>query len=406
MINNKFVGRAAACVVLSVLAVPGISLGQEAPQGQVGTGVPEFTVREGYRVTLAADKLEECRFLEFDDKGNLYVSQPGKGQIVQLRDNDKDGVYETRATFVEGKKSAHGMFFNPKDGWLYFAQAGNASVSRAKDEDNDGKADKVEAVVAEGKLHGGKPGGHPFPAPLIMEDGTLLVSVSDPSNMTPDLESERKTIYRFDADGSNKRVFATGIRNTEKLRYRPGTGDIYGFDHGSDNFGAKYGDVAGKEQPITDLNPPEELNLYTEGSFYGHPFLSGNRMVRPEYADRADIHELAMKTTPPVWGLGAHWAVNGFTFLSKDYFPGHKGDLFAAAHGSWNSVKRVGYRVERVMFDPMTNRPHGSWMIVSTLSKDGKTVLARPVDCAEAPDGTVLFSSDSTKQIFRISKAK
>jgi glucose/arabinose dehydrogenase len=43
---------------------------------------------------------------------------------------------------------------------------------------------------------------------------------------------------------------------------------------------------------------------------------------------------------------------------------------------------------------------------VGTLAKDGKTVLARPVDCVEAPDGTVLFSSDSSKQIYRIGKAE
>ena len=384
-----------------LVALSSATLAQQ--QQKVGPGVPEFTVRDGYKVTLAADKLDECRFLEFDDKENLYVSQPRKGQIVQLRDVDRDGVYETRQTFIEDRKSAHGMFFNPKDGWLYFAQAADGSVSRARDDDNDGKADRLEYVVKPGGMPKG--GGHPFPAPLILEDGSLLVTSSDPTNMTFDLDSDRKTIYRFDADGSNRRVFATGIRNTEKLRYRPGTSDIYGFDHGSDNFGKEYGDIAGKDQPITDLLPPEELNLYTEGSFYGHPYLSGKRIVRPEHANRPDLHELAKKTVPPVWELGAHWAVNGFAFLSKDHFPGHKGDLFAAAHGSWNSVQRVGYRVERVMFDPMTQRPYGSWMIVSTLSKDGQQVLARPVDCAEAPDGTVLFSSDTTKQIYRISKS-
>ena len=108
-----------------------------------------------------------------------------------------------------------------------------------------------------------------------------------------------------------------------------------------------------------------------------------NKVPRPEFADRKDIHELAQKMTNPAWTLGAHWAVNGWTFVSKDYFPGHKGDLFAACHGSWNSAKKVGYRVERVMFDPMTGRPYGSWMVVGTLSKDGGKVLARPTDCAE-----------------------
>lgn len=388
--------------LLSLLAVAPVA--RAAGEGQVGPGVPEFTVRAGYKVTLAADKLEEARFIEFDDKRNLYLSQPGKGQIVQLRDKDGDGEYETRAVFVAGHKSVHGMFFNAKDGWLYFTQPGEGSVGRARDDDGDGKAEKVEEVLKPGTLPAG--GGHPFHAPLILEDGSLLVTTSDRSNMTPELDSPTKTIYRFDLSTKSKGVYATGVRNTEKVRYRPGTSEIYGFDHGSDNFGKNYGDVPGSDQPITDLMPPEKLNLIAEGAFYGHPYLVANKVPRPEYVDRKDIHELAQKMTNPVWTLGAHWAVNGWTFLSKDSFAGNKGDIFAACHGSWNSAKKVGYRVERVMFDPMTGRPYGSWMIVGTLSKDGKKVLARPTDCAEAPDGSILFSSDSDRKIYRISKAE
>ena len=56
-----------------------------------------------------------------------------------------------------------------------------------------------------------------------------------------------------------------------------------------------------------------------------------------------------------------------------------------------------------MLFDEWTGKPYGSQMIVSTLGGDGKEVLARPVDCAEAPDGSVLFSCDVTKRIYRIS---
>ena len=100
--------------------------------------------------------------------------------------------------------------------------------------------------------------------------------------------------------------------------------------------------------------------------------------------------------------MGRTGRVTGFTFLSKDYFPGHQGDMFVAFHGSWNSTERVGYRIERVLFDSESGRPYGSLRIVSCL--DGQNVLDRPVDCAEAPDGTVLFSSDQSNRIYRISK--
>ena len=79
------------------------------------------------------------------------------------------------------------------------------------------------------------------------------------------------------------------------------------------------------------------------------------------------------------------------------------GDALVALHGSWNSSKPVGYRVERVMFEPATNLPFGSQMLVGAIGKDGR-VLGRPVDVAQAPDGNIYFSDDGTNRIYRIVK--
>ena len=178
---------------------------------------------------------------------------------------------------------------------------------------------------------------------------------------------------------------------------------MWGSDHGADNIGKMWGESKEKGTPFSDAIPPEEFNRYIEGGFYGHPFVEGNRVPRPEFLNRPDIVELAARTIVPAWNFPAHWAGNGFTFLSKDYFPGHKGDVFEAFHGSSASPK-VGYRIERLMFDAVSGLPYGSLMIVSTLDKNGSQ-LDRPVDCAEAPDGTVVFTCDSGR-IFRISKAE
>lgn len=391
------------CAVLSIISLTSAARAQSPARGTKSEGVPSFTIRPGYHVDLVADDLDEARFLEFGDDGVLHLSQPRAGVILALTDTDNDGAYDKTVKFVTGKPSAHSMDFH--DGWLYFTQASNGSCTKARDTNGDGVADEIVEVLKPGSFPSG--GGHPFRGILVTNDA-LYITVSDPSNMTEDLKSDRKTIYRFAPDGSNKTVFATGIRNTEKLQLRPGTKEVWGVDHGSDWFGKTFGDEKGN-QPITDLNPPEELNHYVEGGFYGHPYLVGNRVPRPEFHDRRDLHELAEKTIPPAWNFPAHWAGNGFTFLENDHFPDHQGDLFVAFHGSWNAERKVGYRVERVLFDDLTGKPYGTLAVVNCLSSDGKEVkevLARPVDCAEAPDGSVLFSCDQTKRIFRISKAK
>jgi glucose/arabinose dehydrogenase len=391
--------RAAWLLALSPLLFPTIGPAQDADapraQGVLGEGVPKFTVRPGYKVTLAAENLGEVRFITFDDAGTLYLSQPKAGTILALRDTDGDGRFEYAAPYVEGKPFVHAMQF--KDGWLWFAAAG--AIYRAQDADNDGAADDVETVVPPGKLAAG--GGHWFRS-LLVTDDAIYTSIGDSANASDETQTERQKIWRIALKGGKRTLFATGVRNTEELQLRPGTQEIWGFDHGSDDIGQGFGETK-ERMPITDLNPGEEFNHYVQGGFYGHPFIAGNRLPRPEYAKRKDILELAANTTPPALSLGAHWAPNGWTFLTKGAFPGHKGDVFVAFHGSWNSSKKVGYRVERVTFDAWTGKPYGSQPIVGTLSPDGNEVLARPCDTAEAPDGSVFFSCDATSKIYRIS---
>lgn len=128
-------------------------------------------------------------------------------------------------------------------------------------------------------------------------------------------------------------------------------------------------------------------------------------MPRQEFKGREDLVGLAAETVPPEWEFGAHWAANGFTFVTTDRV-GEPGDAFVATHGSWNSSVRVGYSVERVLFDPVTGKPYGMLRIVSALPPDGGRPLARPVDCAEAPDGSVVFSCDYTGRVYRIVRAE
>ncbi len=393
--------RLLPCALTSaVLLVSALAPAQEPPkaQGVVGDGVPAFTVRPGYRVTLVADDLKEARFMAFDESGTLYVSQPKAGIILALKDTDSNGSYEFVAPFVTDQPFVQAMQF--KDGWMWFATT--QGVHKARDKDNDGAADEHVVVIPEGQLPGKT--GHWWRSLLVTDDG-FYTSVGDSANATDDPQSERQKIWRFDLNGGSKALFAGGVRNTEELQLRPGTQEIWGWDHNSDEFGTSYGET--KDQtPITDLNPPEEFNRYVEGGFYGHPYLTGTRIPRPEFATRKDIVELAAKTTVPEWTYGAHWAVNGWTFLTKDAFPGHKGDAVTAAHGSWNSSKKVGYRVDRVLFDVWTGKPYGSHLLVSTLGQDGNEVLARPCDVVEAPDGSVLFTCDAKARIYRISHEK
>ncbi len=361
--------------------------------GSVGPGVPAFTVRAGYRVTLASNDIGNARFMEFDGTGKtLFVSQNRRNKIIALQDKDGDGLYETSTDFLTGKDAVHGLCW--KDGWLWFGFSG--AIGKARDTNGDGKADEIVTVV-DGLPQGG---GHWWRSILVADDG-FFTSIGESQNASDETATDRQKIWKYSLDGKTKTLWATGLRNTEKLRFQPGTGELYGADHGSDNYGKPLGEKDGN-QPLTDQMPPCEFNHYTQGAFYGHPFVMANGMPRLEFKDRPDILDLIAKNTRPAWSLGAHWAPNGWAFTTKSTL-GAPGSAYIACHGSWNSSKKVGYRVERILFDDLTHEAMGSQPIVSTLSPDGSNVLGRPTDCTEAPDGSLLWSDDQNNRIYRIS---
>ena len=377
----------------------------DAARGEVGEGVPAFTVRAGYRVDLAAEPglVDEARFMEFGNDGTLFISQMKNGRIVALSDTDGDGVYDATKTFLDNREKVHGMAWRGDRLWF----STPTTIGHARDTDGDGEADDVTIVIDD--LTGG--GGHDWRSLLVGEEH-LWTGIGDKGNIT-EPEGGREAMYRYDLDGSNRVEWSTGIRNTEEIHFRPAAGpgeprvtdEIWGVDHGSDWFGRPLGEGKNSSQAITDLVPGDEFNKYVRGGFYGHPYLVANRIPRIEYQDHKDILQLAQKTIPPAWTFGAHWAANGWTFISLDnrLFPAQqRGDAYVACRGSWNRTEKAGYRIQRVLWDQATGMPYGSLMIVGTLGEDHE-VLARPVDVIEAPDGSLLFTSDSPEQrVFRI----
>jgi glucose/arabinose dehydrogenase len=378
------------CVAASCWAV----MAQTLPTG--------VWVRPGFKLTIAEATIKAPRFLANGPDGILFVSVPREGRIKACQDKDHDGTYETVTTYLEGhdpKNIMQGMQWH--DGWLWFAEV--SAIYKSRDKDGDGKADEVIKVVGEDKL----PitgGGHRWRA-LLIHNGRIYTHIGDQTNATdePVEEGERKKIWTFALDGSDKKLFATGIRNTEKFAIRPGTEEIWGVDHDVDELGSP---VEGKDkkfgQPITDHNPPGELNRYVEGGFYGHPFIVGKNLPNLSFLEQTNLAALASKAIVPEWTMAAHCAGNGMMFYDGDQIPNAKGDAFVAMHGSWNATKKTGYCLSRILFE--NGHPYGEQKMVNFLA-GGSVPVGRPADCLQAPDGSILISDDSGNKIYRLSYA-
>jgi glucose/arabinose dehydrogenase len=357
-------------------------------------------VRDGFELTVAEDTIAKPRFMAIGPDGTLYVSVIADGRIVACQDKDGDGKYESTTNFIEGKdpkSKLQGVQFH--NGWLYFAQLN--SISRAKDTDGDGKADKEEEILGAEDLPTGKATGHRWRA-LLIHKGRIYTHVGDQTNATdePIDASERKKIWSFKLNGTDKKLFASGLRNSEKLVIRPGTDEIWGVDHDVDRMGAVLeGESKDGKQPFTDHNPSAELNHYQEGKFYGHPWIVGKMVPNLLFLDNPDLLKYANMTTIPEWTMPAHSSANSLTFYRGNKIRGAHGDAFVAQKGGWNATQKVGYSLSRILFED--GHPYGEQKMVSFL-KDGTEILGRPVDCVQAPDGSLLFSDDTGNKIYRL----
>ncbi len=381
-----------AVFTLVVWACGSWALGQSPEAGRQVN--PAIWVREGFSLTIAQGDIDRARFMAFAPDGTLFVSQPDSAQIQACRDENMDGYYENTAVFVKDHPTVQGLFWH--EGWLWFTESG--AIFRGRDTNGNGVAEEQQTVIPRGQL---PKGGHWW-RPILIHQGRLYTGIGDSGNITDESHTDREKIWTYDLEGQDKQLFVSGLRNTEKLVIRPGTDEVWGMDHGSDWFGRPLeGENHPRGQPITDLNPPDEMNHYVQGGFYGHPFIVGNRIPRYEYMNRPDIVELAAQTIVPEWSTQAHWAPNAMVFYTGGQFPKeYRGDAFVAYHGSWNRERRAGYCVTRVLFD--RGRPYGELVYVSFLTKDGR-VLGRPVDVVVAPDGSLLISDDEGSRVYRLS---
>ncbi len=359
---------------------------------QKDTVSSDIWVREGYKLSIVQKDISNPRDLVMNTEGVLFVSLPEVGEIKACRDKDKDGYYETVTTFVKGHKKAHGMCWH--DGWLWYTETG--AIFKARDTNNDGVADEDITVIPAGKLPSG--GGHWW-RPVLILNNRIYTSIGCSGNIDDETATERLKIWSFALDGTDKKLFCGGLRNTEKLVLRPGTNEIWGMDHGSDNFGEimEKKDKDGRK-PITDWNPPCEMNHYVQDAFYGHPYITGNRLPRYEYMNRPDIVDWAAKTTPPAWAAGSHYAPNGMTFYDANQFPNAKGDAFVAYHGSWNRSVKGGYAVTKVLFE--NGKPYGEQTYVKFEKNDD--LFGRPVDVQVTLDGSLLISDDWGNKIYKL----
>ena len=143
---------------------------------------------------------------------------------------------------------------------------------------------------------------------------------------------------------------------------------------------------------------PASSTASRRGGFYGWPFANGDRVPDPDFG--ASRPERVRESIPPAHAFGAHIAPLGIVFLRSSALPAEwRGAALVALHGSWNRTSKSGYKVVSLHWGDDGTIEERDFLAGF---EEDENVIGRPVDVAEAADGTIYVSDDYASAIYRV----
>jgi len=320
--------------------------------------------------------------------GRAGAGVPSANRITLLRDQDHDGIAETRTVFLENLNSPFGMALVGND--LYIADTDRLLRFHYENGDTAIKSQPIKVL----DLPGGTLNHHWTKNVIASKDGSkLYVTVGSNSNVAEnglDKEEGRAAIWEVDRATGNHRIFASGLRNPNGLSWEPQSGALWTAVNERDEIGS-------------DL-VPDYITSVKDGAFYGWPF--------SYYGQHVDVRvepqnpDMVAKAIAPDYAVGPHTASLGLTFAEGSRLPApFTQGAFVGQHGSWNRKPHSGYKVIFVPFD--AGKPSGQPVDVLTgFLNDQEKAMGRPVGVVIDQQGALLVADDVGKKVWRVSAVK
>jgi Raf kinase inhibitor-like YbhB/YbcL family protein len=350
--------------------------------------INQLKLPDGFHISKFA-ALSNPRMMAVADDGTVYVTQREPGTLVCLRDTDNDGIADVQKVVAE-KKMLHGITIHR--GKMYLVTVKEVFIANINPDGSLGDMKEIISDMPDG-------GQHPNRTLAVGPDEMLYITVGSTCNSCRETNPESATVLRASLDGKQRKVYATGLRNTIGFGWHPVSKKMYGMDHGMDWLG--------------DDVQHEELNELVADARYGWPFVydDGKTVAHPQPPKDFTKEMWAQMSKKPALLYTPHSAPMQMIFYAGNQFPAqYKNDAFVAMRGSWNRNPPSGYEVVRVRFDkggsPTAIEPFITGFLIKGEAPEGKDAMfGRPVGLAVAKDGALLVGDDTNNIIYRVTYA-
>lgn len=363
----------------------------QVPAKYAGTFPAGRTLRVPTNYTVSvyrAGGLIKPRFMVFSPTGVLHVADMNAGKVFALPDANKDGVADTMVVAATGFSGNHDVKFYK--GAMYVTEP--TRIWKCTDLNADGVYETKTVFIS--NIGNNQGGGHTTRT-VVFDSINQKVYVSVGSSCNVCRESAKAIIEVYDEDGTNRRVFATGVRNAVGMALHPVTNRLWANNNGSDQQGNEI--------------PPEWIDIVRDNGFYGHPFAYGGgvwfdfnahtqyQALKPITAvDSAKVATLVH----PAALIRAHSAPMALEFLNPKFGTTLQHGFLTALRGSWNTTSPNNFRGYKVIYGHLSTPQDTtvdyvadfcSGFITDTVNR---VFWGRPVGIAIDDNGKVYISSD------------
>ncbi len=340
------------------------------------TDIP-LLLPNGFTISIYAKNLVDPRVIVWDPTKTLLVSIPSLGKVIALVDSNGDGVVDSMPTVVSGLNQPHGLAFH--NGRLYIAETDEVAVY---DYNNQSKAATNKHKIID--LPQG--GEHVTRTIAFGFDGKLYISVGASCNACVESDWRRAKILVANDDGSNLKVFASGLRNSVFFIWNLLDKKMWATDMGRDYLG--------------DDLPPDTIDVVAEGNDFGWPYCYGDEVQDMNFSVSEKAAVYCTTTTSSMIDYQAHSAPLGLVFIPKTWPQEYRNNLLVAMHGSWNRSVPTGYKLVEFRFDENRRYTGPKDFITGWLTPKG--AIGRPVDLLFDDAGNLFVTDDKAGVIYKI----